>query len=293
VSSTGPTTVTIPATLAPGTYFQLACADDKKVVAETNEENNCTAASGTIAIVLPDLRETAVSAGPGLVAPGGKVTVTDTVENPSGVSAAASTTRYYLSPDAVKDAGDVLLTGTRPVASLLAGTSSTGSKQVTVPTSTPVGTYRVLACADDLKKVRETDETNNCLASAGTVQVEQPDLVTPSVSGPAAGTVGQKVTLTDTVVNQGSGPAGASSTRYYLSPDAVWSAGDVLLTGTRAVVALAPGGMSTGSKPVTVPAATPSGTYYMLACADDLKKVTETDEGNNCVASASTIVIGP
>jgi hypothetical protein len=45
--------------------------------------------------------------------------------NPSGVGAAASTTRYYLSLDAVKDAGDVILSGTRSVLALATGTNST------------------------------------------------------------------------------------------------------------------------------------------------------------------------
>jgi subtilase family serine protease len=152
----------------------------------------------------------------------------------------------------------------------------------------------VLACADDTGKVKETNEGNNCLASTGLVVVGMPDLITTQVTGqPASAMPGGKFTLTDTVTNQGNVTAIASKTRYYLSLDGSWSAGDVLMTGTRGVVALAPSASSTGNKQVTVPAGTPSNTYYVLACADDLKKVTESDEGNNCVASASTIVIGP
>lgn len=39
--------------------------------------------------------------------------------------------------------------------------------------------------------------------------------------------------------------------------------------------------------------ATVPGTYYALACADDLKKVSEDDEGNHCAASAGTVVATP
>jgi len=50
--STGSATVTIPLSVAPGTYVLLACADDRKVIAEANEANNCRA-SGTTIVVVP------------------------------------------------------------------------------------------------------------------------------------------------------------------------------------------------------------------------------------------------
>jgi hypothetical protein len=71
----------------------------------------------------------------------------------------------------VKDSGDLLLSGARPVPSLAPGGSSTGSKAVTVPTSVPSGTYRLLPCADDLKKITELGETNNCLAAATAILI--------------------------------------------------------------------------------------------------------------------------
>ena len=41
------------------------------------------------------------------------------------------------------------------------GATSTGSRTITVPTTTPVGSYRLLACADDTLKIDESDEANN------------------------------------------------------------------------------------------------------------------------------------
>ena len=49
-TSSGSTTVTVPPTTVPGTYFVLACADDALVVNEANETNNCRA-SGTSLLV--------------------------------------------------------------------------------------------------------------------------------------------------------------------------------------------------------------------------------------------------
>ena len=121
--------VTIPTNTALGTYFQLACADDKKVVVESNEGNNCRASVTTIQILKPDLLVTAVSNPPAQVAPGGKFNASDTVHNPSAVTAGASSTRYYLSLDAIKDAGDQLLSGSRKVDVLTSGASSAGNRR--------------------------------------------------------------------------------------------------------------------------------------------------------------------
>jgi len=51
-SSSASIAVTIPSTTLPGTYVLLACADDTKVVAESNDTNNCRA-SGTAVVVAP------------------------------------------------------------------------------------------------------------------------------------------------------------------------------------------------------------------------------------------------
>jgi len=55
---------------------------------------------------------------------------------------------------------------------------------VTIPTTVPAGLYFLLACADDMLVGVEVAESNNCLASAGRVQVTRADLVTTAVSEP-------------------------------------------------------------------------------------------------------------
>ena len=87
------------------------------------------------------------------------------------MSAGASTTRYYLSTDTAKGNGDVLLTGSRMVGILGASGFSTGAATVTVPSATAPGVYRVFACADDLKVVKELSEINNCTIAATSVTV--------------------------------------------------------------------------------------------------------------------------
>ncbi len=54
-TSSGSTTVAVNTATLPGTYFLLACADDKNGVAEGSETNNCVA-SGTTVVVTPVTR---------------------------------------------------------------------------------------------------------------------------------------------------------------------------------------------------------------------------------------------
>jgi len=44
---------------------------------------------------------------------------------------------------------------------------------------------------------------------------------------------------------------------------------------------------------VTIPAATPPSTYFLLACADGANAVVETDETNNCKSSSTTVTVTP
>jgi hypothetical protein len=44
---------------------------------------------------------------------------------------------------------------------------------------------------------------------------------------------------------------------------------------------------------VSIPAAMPLGSYYLLACSDDAKKVAESDEKDNCQAAATQITVTP
>jgi hypothetical protein len=119
----------------------------------------------------PDLRETVLANPPASASQGASFNVTDTTKNEGDVLAAASTTRYYVSLDKLKDTSDVLLTGSRAVPALAVGATSSGTVSVTVPLTTPLGTYYLLACADDLKVVPESKEGNNCRAATLQVQV--------------------------------------------------------------------------------------------------------------------------
>ena len=170
-ASSGGAAVTVPATTLPGTYRVIACADAGVLVKESNEANNCAVSVTAVVVGWPDLVASAVSDPPASALVGTAFGVTDTVQNAGAVNSAVSVVRYYLSLDAVKDAGDVLLTGYRIVPLLAAGAVSSGGATVRVPAATLPGMYRVFACADGGSIVKESKEANNCTASATMVAV--------------------------------------------------------------------------------------------------------------------------
>jgi subtilase family serine protease len=166
--------------------------------------------------------------------------------------------------------------------------------EVTIPSSTVVGAYYLLACADDMKMVAERNETNNCIASTSKVQVGGPDLIETFVTNPPPAVLaGKSFKVTDTVKNQGDADAGSSTTRYYLSGDALKGTEDILLTGSRFMPGLAPRATSTGQVEVTTPSSTAEGVYHLLACADDTQVVPEINDTNNCIASGTTVQVIP
>lgn len=290
--SAGTVTLSISASASPGTYHLLACADVSRQIKELDESNNCKAAPAQIVIEYANLVETAVGNPPASAAPGSSFTATDTVRNASEVTANSSRVRYYLSVDATKDAADVLLTGTRSVPELSANTASTGDRSVGIPSATPTGTYRLLACADDLLLVDEANEADNCIASASQMVVELPDLVTTTVSHqPGAATPGSSIAVTDTVLNASTVTAGSATTRYYLSPDGAKSGDDVQLTGSRYVLSLAGGASSTATRTVYLPDTLAPGAFRIIACADSSLNIDESNESNNCAAAATTLLI--
>ena len=288
--SAGTVSVTIPIGIRPGEYYLLACADDKKKIKEKSKSNNCTASAGKTTMAKPDLIETTVTAGKTVMTPGTTLKLSDTVKNQGATMSGLSATGYYLSSTATKDAASVLLKR-RQVKKLNPEASSSGSVTAKIPSSTALGDYYIIACADDQAKVDESDEANNCMASS-MITVTRPNLIEVSVSDPPA-TIAPKgsFSVTDTAQNIGALRQAVSVTQYYLSPSGVKDASSYLLSGKRNVPALDAGMTSTGTVTVKLTAAVTDGTYYLLACADNTRKGTETSEDDNCVASTGTVTV--
>ena len=292
-TSRGSLQLTVPGNMPVGTYYLLACADDTLLVDETDEAN-CRPTTTTMEVGRPDLTISEVT-NPARAVPGVTFTAGDTVENGTEFSIGTTRTRYYLSADGTRNAGDRLLTGSRAVPALAAGGTSNGTANVVIPNGTPSGTYYFLACADDTKNTVESNDTNNCRTSPTRIEVGRPDLVVAVVNNPPANAVrGGSVTVSGTVRNPSEFDAADTfRVQYYLSSDEVKNSGDRLLTGYRTVNGLAAGASLPTTTPVTIPAATLGGNYYLLVCVDDTSQVAETNEANNCRASTAKLTVAP
>jgi len=280
--STAATAVTVPSETATGTYYILACADAPNAIGESLETNN-TRTSAALKIG-PDLVVTSISL-PAVAAAGMSVSVGDTTANQGAGPAAASATGFYLSTNSVFDTADRFL-GSRSVADLAGGATSALTTMVQIPGDVAAGTYYVFAIADWNGIVGETAETNN--SRSGTLPVGG-DLQVTSLTIAGGGAANGPLTVTDSTKNQGAGIS-QSETGFYFSVNSTLDASDVFL-GSRVVPALGTAAISTASTPLTVPAGTSPGTYWVIAVADLGTAITESSETNN--TRANSFKVGP
>ncbi|UCE42293.1 MAG: hypothetical protein JSV17_04810, partial [Candidatus Aminicenantes bacterium] len=281
-SSTGSTTVTVPESVVAGTWYIIAKADADETVPEISETNNTYAR--TIGIG-PDLDITSMSA-PATASPGQSIVITDTTMNKGSGVVAPSVTQFYLSLDNAIDASDTLV-GSRSVPELAGGASSPGSTTVTIPVSTPVGDWWIIAKADGEELVSETSETNNTYVRSITIGSDV-DLNISGLSAPATASPGNSIVITDTTKNIGAGIASPSVTYFYLSANSTVGTSDVLL-GSRSVPSLDAGASSSGSTTVTIPETTSAGNWWIIAKADGEEVVSETSESNNAYARSISV----
>jgi subtilase family serine protease len=282
-TNSGATSLTLPATVATGTYTIFAKADGPDAITETQEYNNLRTASVRIG---PDLTVTALTV-PAVAGSGTSIVVTDTTTNQGGSPAPASSTRFYLSVNFSIDAGDAPLQS-RSVTALAAGGPSSGSTTLTIPAGTATGLYYVIAKADDANEVGEPLETNNTRSGATRIGA---DLTIAVLGAPQRAALGSTIVVTDTTRNSGGGAAGASATAFYLSANFTLGAGDIPLAPSRNVGPLNGGESSPGSTNVGIPSNVAPGIWYLLANADAANAVVETTETNN--VAFRSIYLGP
>jgi len=225
--------------------------------------------------VSPDLVVINPSVNDSSLTPGQLFTIYTTVRNQGDGTSASTTLRWYRSTNATISTSDTQI-GTDPV-SLLAA-NGTSPENITVNAPTTDGTYYVGACID---MVPGESNTGNQCSSGVQITVATataPDLVVinPSVNDSSL-TPGQSFTINATVRNQGDGPSGVSTLRWYRSTDNIISTSDTLL-GANPVSSLAANG--TSFENITVNAPTTDGTYFVGACVDEVGG--ESDTGNQC-----------
>ena len=109
----------------------------------------------------------------------------------------------------------------------------------------------------------------------------RPDLTVSALTGPAGAEPGGVLAMRHTTYNRaGTGPAGSTTLRFYLSTNTVLGVGDQLVASAT-VDPLAAGQSRTAVTGVPVPPGTLPGIYFVIAQADALGAHTETSETNN------------
>jgi CARDB len=173
--NTGTCEIDIPDPFPDGSYYVRACLDMGKTIPEINKGNNCMFTTGKVTVRSPDLIVTSITDPPLNGSRLSQFKITDTTRNIGSVPTALdSATVYSLSTDQVVG-GDVYL-GLRVVAAGLGpGADNKGEALVTIPSTIPIGSYYLVACANGAghPKVGESNRQNNCRFSTTKISIGQ------------------------------------------------------------------------------------------------------------------------
>jgi len=174
-----------------GRHIFKAIADCDDNIAESDENNN--EYSITVAPDMPDLAVTEISwSPPDLPAPAGStVTFNVKIENLGSLSTGPSHVAYYVDDTIVSDT---------EIEPLDAGAATT-KHFLWIAME---GQHTIKVVADSNNKISEIDEANNTRV----VNLPPPDLVVQDITcSPSEAKIGDNVTITATIKNQGTSPA--------------------------------------------------------------------------------------
>jgi M6 family metalloprotease-like protein len=224
---------------------------------------------------------------------GGNIYVSATVTNQGGASAAASNLGFYFSSDNSITSSDTFSGWVCPIPTLAAGESVSCEGFIVVPSSLGSGSYYVGCYADMDGAISEGNENNNGRAASHTTTLgsDSPDLVITAFTAPASAQIGDTLSVSLTVRNQGSIAAGAFDAAFYFSKDANITLGDIATAWYCSWSSLAAGATSTCSGDIAMPTGLAAGTYYVGAYADNTEQVGESNEANNGLAATHSTVI--
>ena len=304
-SNTATTSLIIPATATPGTYYLCAKADLANKVSESNEDNNTLCSTGTITVgalpALPDLVVSKVSTGATTAKAGASILVTNTVRNQGGSSTGSrSVEAFHFSLDTTYgNSDDVVSTSTQLISPLSSQASVVNVTSVVLPSTMPAGAYYVCAKADDdvtaTYSVAESDETNNVTCTDTSITVPIPDLKATSFTNYYTSVhPGGTIKVVDQVQNVGGSAALNFTMGYVLSPNnVIGDSDDIVLPGTRFLASLNSGATSKVATTLTVPTSVPLGVYYVGVIDDVGDAVSESDEGNNTLKATTLLTVKP
>jgi subtilase family serine protease len=284
--------ITLPSYAALGTAYILFVADYLDKVAETDETNNMAALA--IQVSRPNI-DLVLGYSSNVLTPqaaaGTEFKLGCYFNNLGTTPAYAPTVGFYLSTDPVLSSDDLLI-GIDQLSwnSVYPSSYASLTSSAVIPRNTVPGRYYVLGVADYLNEFVESDRTNNVCYAAVEVTPATCDLKLleyPYIS-PKKAVAGSQVTAESYVYNIGNALASPSKVGYFLSADPYYSPSDILLGSTDAEEVRA-GYSNIVAGSFTVPAATPTGRYYILFIADYLHQTSDSDQVNNVRYTTLTV----
>ena len=201
-----------------------------------------------------------------------------------------STLTFYLSDDQTLDPADIELAALRPIPMLTASATSACVSTLRIPASVTTGAKFILARADALDSVLESNEDNN-VAMLPLEIGDFVDLTITTLSGPASVKTGAAMTLSVTTRNGGPVPAGPFRVAFYLAqpfPGAL--PGDGVAVGFKDLAGLAAGASVASSVSVSVPAGLAPGSYALTAVADSGEQIPEPAGADGATANGRVAV---
>jgi uncharacterized delta-60 repeat protein len=165
-------TLNLPPNTATAAYFAVIIVDNTGIISESSEANNTTVTTNAVvtgsisqAENIADLVPSNVSAT-GTVTAGNSLPVSFTVTNSGLLDAGTFTASIYLFSSPTFDVSTAVLLGTTDIASLAVNAATNVQLSLTVPGTTPLGTYAVAVVVDSGAVIAETSETNNTATTA-------------------------------------------------------------------------------------------------------------------------------
>ena len=299
------------------TVYAFIFVDDAGAISESNENNNIVLSTNTVAATntgsaLANLQAGSVSADVGAAVAGSTINVSYVVSNGGNAGAGPSVLDLVLSDDDRSEPTDELLARIN-LPSIGAGATAEGTVQVTLPASGNaiyVGdtNYKILALLDATRVVNEgtAGELDNDLVSPNLLITgtgfQLPEL-SASAFDVAAGTgsinAGGVVPVDFTINNTGVANADANEAGFWLSADPIFQPDeDFAIDPTVSVPAISAGSSFTTSTSLRTPGpghpfwdTNGDGDYYVIMFIDIEGDVTESNEANNQVVSASQVNI--
>ena len=232
-----------------GRHTFKAVADYNFVVFESNENNN--ERSVAVTPLMPDVSVGTVTWSPADITVGGKTTFAIKIENRGTLNAGPSRVAYYI---------DGVIAGYNDIDLIEAGAFVTKY----LPWTVAIGAHSITIVADASDQVFELDENNTKV-----VNIPMPDLLVTGISfSPAEAAIGDEVTVTATLKNQGAGASVPALATFYIDAEPVES---------RDFAEINPDGSASVSFTWTALA----GDHDVTILADGGNAVTEVDETNN------------